>query len=88
MTEQLPRTKARWYARTEAASIGIEIAISVVVGALGGYFLERHVTHWSPWTTLVGLAIGIGAAANAVIRTARRHKQLLRDGSDDDPPAH
>ena len=35
-------------------------------------YLERHVTHWAPWTTYIGLGVGIGAAGLAVVRTARK----------------
>lgn len=73
-----PPRRAAWYRYTDAASIGIEIAVAVTIGAVGGYWLERNVTHWSPWTTLLGIAAGLGAAVKAVLRTARNYKRELR----------
>lgn len=64
--------QARWFQLAEAGSVGIEMAVAIAIGAFGGMWLERHVTHWSPWTRHIGLAIGIAAAVLAVIRTARK----------------
>jgi len=79
MTPPTPPRRARWFVYTDAASVGIEIVLAVVVGAVGGHYLERYVTHWSPWTTLIGLAVGIGAAVNAVVRTAKGYRQKLEE---------
>lgn len=78
MADRPPRDKARWVGQAEVSSIGIEIALSIVFGALGGYYLEQHVTHWSPWTMLIGLAFGIGAAINALVRTSRDYQRRTR----------
>lgn len=64
--------QARWFQLAEAGSLGIEMAVAIAIGAFGGMWLERHVTHWAPWTTYIGLAVGIGAAGLAVVRTARK----------------
>ena len=59
--------RARWFQLTEASSIGIEMAAAIGVGAFGGIWLERNVTHWSPWTTYLGLGIGLALASLAVM---------------------
>jgi len=69
--------RARWFQLTEAASIGIEMAAAVGVGAFLGIYLERNVTHWAPWTTYIGLGIGLSAAVLAVIRTARNFTRMI-----------
>ena len=69
--------RARWFQLTEAASVGIEMAAAVGVGAGLGIYLERHVTHWSPWTTYIGLGIGLSAAVLAVVRTARNFGRMI-----------
>lgn len=79
MSDREPRPKRQWLEATDASTIGIEIAVSVTVGAVGGYYLERYVTHWSPWTMLIGLALGIGAAINAVVRTARGYHRRIAE---------
>ena len=69
--------RARWFQLTEAASVGIEMAAAVGVGAGMGIYLERNVTHWAPWTTYIGLGIGLSAAVLAVIRTARNFTRMI-----------
>ena len=78
MTEpRKPRPKqAAWFRAMEASSIGIEMAVSIAAGAIGGYYLERHVTHWSPWTSLLGIAFGVASATYAVVRLARKTQRL------------
>jgi F0F1-type ATP synthase assembly protein I len=53
------------------------MVVAVAIGAFGGMWLERNVTHWAPWTTLLGIAVGLGAAVKAVVRTARTYKREL-----------
>lgn len=69
--------RAKWFQMTEAASVGIEIAAAVGVGALGGLWLQNNVTHWAPWTLYIGLTIGLGAAVLAIIRTARNFTRVI-----------
>ena len=69
--------RARWFQLTEAASIGIEMAAAVGVGAFLGIYLERNVTHWAPWTTYIGLGIGLSAAVLAVLRTVRNFSRVI-----------
>ncbi|PCC71460.1 Putative F0F1-ATPase subunit Ca2+/Mg2+ transporter [Nannocystis exedens] len=64
--------QAGWFQLAEAGSVGIEMAVAIAIGAFGGMYLERHVTHWAPWTSYIGLGVGIGAAGLAVVRTARK----------------
>lgn len=81
MTEEGKRPpiveRARWFQLTEAASVGIEMAAAIGVGAGAGIWLERNVTHWSPWTTYIGLGIGLAAAILAVVRTARNFTRMI-----------
>ncbi len=70
-----PPARAKWFRYTEASSLGLEIVVAILVGSLAGHLLERNVTHWSPWTTLIGVFVGIGAAINAIVRTTREFKR-------------
>jgi F0F1-type ATP synthase assembly protein I len=72
-----PVRKADWYQWTEAGAIGMEMALAIAIGFFGGRWLERHVTHWSPWTMYLGLLAGIGAAVTAIVRTARKFTRQL-----------
>ena len=74
-----PPKRALWFRATDASSVGIEIVVAICIGTFGGLWLERSVTHWSPWTTLIGLAIGLGAATKALMRAARNYKRSLAD---------
>jgi F0F1-type ATP synthase assembly protein I len=69
------RGKAVWFQYGSAASVGIEIAVAVVGCTLLAGWLERTYTHWSPWTTLIGLGIGVGAAIKALVRTAKQYQR-------------
>lgn len=71
---ELPRRKPDWWRYTNASSIGIEIAVAIVMGWLAGSWLESNVTHWKPWTSVIGLLLGCGAAVLAMFRTVREHR--------------
>lgn len=74
----VPPKRARWFVYTDASSLGIEIAVAVTAGAIGGYYVERYLTHWSPWTMLIGFALGVVVAVKAVLRTSRVYQASLR----------
>jgi F0F1-type ATP synthase assembly protein I len=70
-----PNEPAAWFRSYSASSVGIEIVVSVVLGLGAGLWLEKEVTHWGPWTTLVGLLVGLGAAAKAIQRTIAEQRR-------------
>lgn len=74
----VPPKRAKWFVYTDASSIGIEMAVAVSFGAIAGYYVERYLTHWSPWTMLLGFTFGIVVAVRAVIRTSRTYQAALR----------
>ncbi len=69
--------RAQWFELAEAASVGIEMAVAVTIGHFGGVWLENNVTHWAPQTRWIGLAVGLGAAVLAVVRTAMVFQRKL-----------
>jgi F0F1-type ATP synthase assembly protein I len=69
--------KATWFRWASASSIGLEIAVAISLCTLAAHWLENEYTHWAPWTTLIGFAIGIGASIKAVLRTIRQYHREL-----------
>lgn len=55
----------------EASAVGIEIVAAIVIGALGGAWLDKKFGT-EPYLTLFGIAAGFGAAAKAVMRVIKR----------------
>lgn len=43
------------------STVGMAMAISIAIGAIGGYYLDRWLGT-QPWFALVGLGVGIAAA--------------------------
>lgn len=76
---QEPHKPATWYRYMDASSLGIEIAVSVVLGAAAGMWLEKNVTHWAPWTSVIGMMLGVATAGRAIVRTARKYTRQLRE---------
>lgn len=54
------------------------MAVAICIGALGGKYVQDHWTHWKPWTMLIGLLIGIGAAALAILRVVNEHMAAMK----------
>jgi ATP synthase protein I len=52
-------------------TVGLELALSVLVGLAAGRWLDRQLCT-APWLTLIGTAFGIAAGARAVWRALRR----------------
>jgi len=84
---RVPPKRARWFLYTDASSLGIEIAVAITFGAVGGYYIERYLTHWSPWTMLIGFAFGVVVAVKAVLRTARAYQASLRRDAEEEARA-
>lgn len=76
-----PPKRAVWFRYTDSASVGIEMVISIAICSLGALWLERNVTHWSPWTGLIGVAVGLGAATKAVVRAAKGYRRQLAESA-------
>lgn len=64
----------------QLGSIGIELALSTVLGILGGRWLDQKFDT-EPFLTVLGLLIGITAGFRSLIRIARK----VRREQDTDP---
>jgi F0F1-type ATP synthase assembly protein I len=74
-----PQGRADWFRYSSAASVGIEIAVAIVGCTLLAGWIEREYTHWSPWTTVIGFGIGVGAAIKALVRTAKQYQREIAE---------
>jgi F0F1-type ATP synthase assembly protein I len=69
----------RAYLRTSTQ--GREVGLSVVVGALLGFWIDRY-PETQPWGMLIGLLFGCLTAARKMWRIVQRQKQISPDGPD------
>ncbi len=61
------------YARVGA--LGIELALSTVIGLLGGQWLDGKLGT-EPWLSIVGLVLGVAAGFKSLYETAKKQSQL------------
>jgi ATP synthase protein I len=73
------------FARVSA--IGIELSLSVVIGLLGGRFLDEKLST-DPYLTIVGLLLGVTAGFKSLYQTAKKATQQQREEPADsqEPP--
>jgi F0F1-type ATP synthase assembly protein I len=62
-------------------AIGIELALSTVIGILGGRWLDSKLST-APWLTILGLILGVVAGFRSLIRAARQNARET-----DSPPS-
>lgn len=66
-----PSKPARFFRAAAFASLGLEMGISVAVGAGIGYLLDRQLGT-RPWLLLVFILFGVAAGFKGMIAAARR----------------
>ena len=84
-----PEGRKQLKALGEVSTIGIEMAVSVIVGVMGGKWLDEKFGTDSVFE-LLGLFAGLAAAFRSLYRVARKVKQQLgstEPGTDPLPPA-
>ena len=82
-----------WRIAGFTGAVGIEIAAAIIIGYLGGRFLDRKLGT-EPWISYAGLLAGIGAAIKALVRVTRDYRRdvAASDGAkpagpnDSEPP--
>lgn len=63
------KTRGAWKAM-KFASVGIELALSIVIGFFAGRWLDHRIDTW-PAFALVGLGLGITAGMMGLYRAAK-----------------
>lgn len=72
--EDRSEAKKMWRAAVDVGAVGVEMGLSVAIGYIGGWWLDEKLGT-APYLSLLGLLAGVGAAGNALWRTARRLKK-------------
>jgi len=57
-------------------SIGMSVALSIVIGLAVGVFLDNRVFHTAPVLTLVFLGLGIAAAFKNILLAIRKARKM------------
>jgi F0F1-type ATP synthase assembly protein I len=70
---EVPPRLAAMKAMGGVGTIGLEVGLSVVVGLLGGQYLDGRFGT-GPWLTVLGFGFGLAAAVRSVMRQMRRMK--------------
>jgi ATP synthase protein I len=70
--------KQDWKGAGSYGTVGLEVALSVILGLIAGSWLDGRFGT-GPWLTLVGVAYGVAAAARALYRAARRATREAED---------
>lgn len=73
-----PEAKKMWRIAGTTGAVGIEVAVAIVIGYLGGHWLDGKL-RTAPWLSLVGFAAGVGAAIKALTRVVREYKKKNPD---------
>jgi F0F1-type ATP synthase assembly protein I len=63
-----------WKALGNYGTLGLEVALSVVVGLFGGQWLDKRF-QTGGWLTWIGFAYGLAAAGRAIYRAMRKSTQ-------------
>ena len=61
----------KWGHQLRLSSVGLTLAISVAIGALGGWWLDGYLGT-GPWLTVVGLVLGSAAGFYELVREVNR----------------
>ena len=73
-----PETKNMWRIAGTTGAVGIEVAVAIAIGYLGGHWLDGKL-RTAPWLSLIGFAAGVGAAIKALARVVRDYKRKNPD---------
>ena len=80
-----PEAKKMWGITASTGAVGLEIAVAIGIGYLGGQYLDRKLGS-APWFMWVGFAAGVGAGIKALVRVVRSYKKSLAEEAEENRP--
>ena len=80
------RTSKRVYNALNASSVGLELGVSVAVGLLAGYYMDRWLGT-EPWLMLLWLVLGLVAGFRGVFRAVARADRAAAEQDREDRDA-
>lgn len=81
------RTAKRAYNALNASSVGLELGVSVALGLLAGFYLDK----WAgtePWLMLLFLVLGLVAGFRGVFRAVRRAERAAQEEAEEAGNGH
>ena len=57
------------------SSLGFSVALAIFIGLFAGVYLDRRF-NTTPWITLIGLGLGIGAAFKNIALAVKKSRKL------------
>jgi ATP synthase protein I len=83
--EQKPESVLRELGKYGA--LGLEMAISVVIGMGIGWWLDSKIGWTKPWLMVIWIGFGFAAGIRSLWRSAKKaEKEMEKDDRDDRPP--
>ena len=85
MAEQ-PNTEppAPWRRYLRFSSLGIELGLSVMIGLIGGQWLDKKFGT-EPWLLLAGLLIGLAAGFRSMFRALKELNKPQQESANEKP---
>jgi ATP synthase protein I len=80
-----PEAKKMWAVAASTGAVGLEIAVAIGIGYLGGQYLDRKLGV-APWFMWVGFAAGVGAGIKALVRVVRSYNKTLEKDAEENRP--
>ena len=77
--------RPEWFKKLEYSSVGIEMGMSVAVGAAIGYYLDQWLGT-EPYMLFLWFFAGVGSGFMALLRTLKKLKADAAADKENDPP--
>ena len=79
-----PEQRKQLFAAGRVSTVGLELALSMAVGLLGGRWLDSKLGT-GPWLQWIGFGFGLAAGAMSLYTVIRSLRASMEDEDDDSP---